>query len=88
MAVPSTAQLKGPKGIETDKLAQAVFLRQNFVAWVDGRRSSSKTWERVSEEIKWHSHQSLTRLPSANSGNWQTAAGTEIGLGHTHGMPR
>jgi len=87
MAAPSTAQLKGPQGKETDKLALAVFLRQNFVAWIDGRRSSKGAWERVSEEVQWHSNQSLLRLPFLNGGNWQTAADTEIKLGHTQGTP-
>jgi len=87
MATPKTPELQGPKDVKTDRLALVVFLRQNFTAWIDGRRSFGKPWERVSDEVKWHSNQSLNRFPYLNRGEWQTAPGTEVALGHTQGRP-
>ncbi len=90
MATVKDAQLKGPGGKLTSKTAVVVFLRQNFIAWIEGARGRGerKTWEPVSDEVKWHSNQSLVFYPFGKN-RWATAAeGSEIELGHTQGKPK
>jgi len=90
MATANDAQLKGPGGKMTSKTAVFVFMRQNFIAWIEGARGSGKnrTWEVVSDEVKWHSNQSLGRN-IFDKGRWVAAAeGSEIELGHTEGQPK
>jgi hypothetical protein len=81
-------QLKGPRQTLTSKAAVQVFLRQNFVGWIDGLIGSRghQRWERISNEIKWHSNQSLAR-DILITHSWVKADGTEIELGHTEGQP-
>ncbi len=105
MARASDVQLPGPGGKMTSKTAVAVFLRQNFIAWIEGARGTGKhkTWQPVSDEVKWHSNQSLVHnflgaagavgVPSRAQpvpGPWWVAAaeGCEIELGHTQGQPK
>lgn len=89
MATTNEATLKGPGNKYTSRTAAAVFLRQNFVAWVDGMRSSraNETWQRVSPEIQWHSNQSIV-LNIFGKTRWLASPdGSEIGLGHSLGKP-
>jgi hypothetical protein len=84
-----TEQFSGPQEKLTAKRAIRVFLRQNFVGWIEGRKSKhgkSSKWERVSEDVSWHSNQSLAR-DILFTQSWVPADGSEIGLGHTHGSP-
>ena len=85
MAVASSHVFSGPAYKNTNEHALAVFMRQNFIAWIDGQGSSSSGWTRVSEEVKWHSNQSLIR--SSPSAKWIAAPGNKIALGHTFGTP-
>jgi len=86
MAVAKSEQFSGPGGKLTSKTAVMVFLRQNFVGWIDGRRKN-KDWEPVSDEVKWHSNQSLVR-DILFTQSWNSTDGTEIELGHTQGIPK
>jgi hypothetical protein len=92
-ATAKDAQLSGPApNQKTSKTAVAVFLRQNFTAWIDGLRVYGQrgVWEQVSDGVKWHSHQNLVAdiLGLANV-RWIAAAqGCEIELGHTQGQPK
>lgn len=84
-------QLRGPNEKRTAMTAMALFLRQNFIAWIDGARGSGKNqwWEPVSDEVKWHSNQRLARnIFSKGIRAWSAVAeGSEIELGHTKGQP-
>ncbi len=86
MASTKDAQMSGPGGQMTSKQAGGIYLRQNFVGWIDGRTKRSKDWERVSEEVTWHSNQSLMRSLFGDH-EWNSIRGTEIELGHTSGEP-
>ena len=62
MAAASDEQLQGPGGKKTSKMAVAVFMRQNFVGWIEGRGSKKDNeWKPVSDGVKWHSNQSLVK---------------------------
>jgi hypothetical protein len=86
--VAKDAQLKGPQGKLTSKTAVRVFLRQNFVGWIDGKLRSKKSanWIPVSDEVKWHSNQSLLRDVFITKA-WLNTDGAEIELGHKEGKP-
>ncbi|MBI4582223.1 MAG: hypothetical protein HY718_21185, partial [Planctomycetes bacterium] len=84
------AQLEGPNRKKTSKTAVAVFLRQNFIAWIEGAPGSGKhmTWQPVSDEVKWHSTQSIVANLVGKARWVAVAAGSEIELGHTQGKPK
>ncbi len=89
MATANDAQLKGPEGKLTSKTAVAVFLRQNFIAWIEGELGPEKhkRWATVSDEVKWHSNQSV-RANFFSKPRWLAVAdGSEIKLGHREGQP-
>lgn len=89
MASAKDPQLKGPEQKMTSKTAVSVFLRQNFVGWIEGTRGSGKDkgWEQVSDTVEWHSNQSLVR-DIFFSKSWMSVDGTEISKGHTQGPPK
>jgi len=94
--IDKKSDLKGPQEKLTSKKAVRVFMRQNFVGWVEGARGSgeSKKWEQVSDEVKWHSNQSLLRdiffthqwTPILNDKTDKDE--TDIALGHSEGQPK
>ena len=82
------AQFEGPQNKQTAKLATRVFLRQNFIGWIEGRKSKrgkTSDWERVSQDVSWRSNQSLVREIFTQP--WRPADGSGIELAHTHGSP-
>jgi len=88
MDLAKETQLKGPQGKLTSKVAAMIFFQQNFICGIEGSRKlgSEVRWERVSEEVKWHSNQSLKR--DFKKSEWTYADGSEIALGHTQGPPK
>jgi len=82
-------QFLGPSEIQTSKFAVYVFMRQNFIGWIEGATGAGKhqTWQQVSDEVKWHSNQSLVRNIFGSDRTWLAGDGCEIKLGHTQGQP-
>jgi hypothetical protein len=86
---PSSEQMGFAPGKSTSKRAAMLFLRQNFVGWVDGRaKGSAAQWRSVSDKINWHSNQYVIRAIGKIDVLWNALEkGGEIELGHTSGKP-
>jgi hypothetical protein len=90
MAGNKDVEFSGPANVKTSKEAVMIFLRQDFVGWIDGSSGARKhtTWKPVSDEVKWHSNQSLVRNIFSQEALWGAGEGSEIELGHTQGEPK
>jgi len=89
-ATSTDSQFMGPAEKETSPHAVYLFLRQNFTGWIDGAKGSGKRkqWLQVSDNVQWHSNQSLMRNIFSSTASWSAGDGCEIELGHTEGQPK
>lgn len=90
MASTKDLQFKGPAQKMTSEKAVYIFMRQNFIGWVEATKGSGKRkeWQQVSDDVKWHSNQSLARNIFSKTEPWLAGEGSEIELGHTEGQPK
>jgi hypothetical protein len=90
MPGPDPALFKGPAGKMTSEKAVFIVLKQNFIGWVEGAAGSSKhrQWQQVSDDVKWHSIQSLARNIFSSTAPWLAGEGSEIEPGHNEGQPK